>query len=684
MRCLFFLGKFSLLLVLSSHLLPAQTGETRSCEILFEFYEVLEENHVAPPEKNQLWASALRQLYIEALDPEARYFNQTDLVNIEKMEAQILEDWNSRSCNFAESVAKVLKQRLISLEKQLKNWEEEAFIYDIKDTLYWSPKQKRKHPAELSSQIKAWKNLIKYRTLLSLQEELSPISAAIMEQEAFTKQLDVLKNAQCQIQALIQDEESFTQYFRQKFMDALSQSYDPHSAYFSFSEKELWDLALATQSLSFGLEFKKNRQGQLQISQLSPGGAGWKSQRLHQGDEVLEIEYPQGTALDLNCMSIRELAEKLKSSASNYMDLKIRKRNGETHEFRLYKEKAEQEENILSSYILEGDQKVGYLYLPAFYTEAEDETNRGCADDVARELLRLQAEGIEGLILDLRFNGGGSMKEALSLAGIFIDRGPLAIFQEREQAPTLLRDMNRGSFYDGPLIVMINGYSASASEILASALQDYQRALIVGSKSFGKSSGQIVLPVVGEGLGMAKVSIQQYYRIKGDSYQKAGVVPDIKLPNVDEVLGEKESDHIRAFSHSYTDKEVSYSPSGQLPINQLEQKSSERIRENKDFQKVSSIIQKIKDWKRRDAPFILHPDHFYKGLEIQIKFALSLEMKKETESSFFEAKNNRFVASLLKLEPEKQALNQEQLQKIARDTYIEETYLIIKDLIQTQ
>ncbi|MEM6806240.1 MAG: S41 family peptidase, partial [Bacteroidota bacterium] len=622
--------------------------------------------------------------YIEALDPEARYFNKEDLAAIEKMEGQILEDWNSRSCQFAESVAELLKKRLRSLEQQLQNWEEEAFVFDVKDTLYWSPKLTRKHAPELSSQIQSWKDRIKYRSLLALQEDLMPIPAKKMEEEAFAKQIDVLQNAQCQIQALIQDEISFDQYFRQKFMDALSQSYDPHTAYFSFSEKELWDLALATQSLSFGMEFKKNRQGQLQISQLRPGGAGWKSQRLHQGDEVLEIEYPQGTALDLNCMSIKELAEKLKSSVSNYMDLKIRKRNGETHEFRLYKEKAEQEENILSSYILEGDQKVGYLYLPAFYTEAEDATNRGCADDVARELLRLQAEGIEGLILDLRFNGGGSMKEALSLAGIFIDRGPLAIFQERGQAPTLLRDMNRGSFYDGPLIVMINGYSASASEILASALQDYQRALIVGSKSFGKSSGQIVLPVVGEGLGMAKVSIQQYFRIKGNSYQKRGVSPDISLPNIDEVLGEKESDHIRAFSHSFTDKEVTFSPSGRLPIDPLQEKSIERIAKNKDFQKVSNLIQEIKDWKQEKAPFVLHPDHFYKGLKIQVKFALSLEMKKEMESSFFVAKNNRFVASLLKLEPEKQILNQQQLLKVAKDVYIEETYLIMKDLIQAQ
>ena len=682
MRCLFLIWQvFVLNISLSASPLPEPVSES-DCQIVYEFLEILDKNHVDPPEKDLAWADRMSALLIEGLDPRALYLSQQDEQKIRELNKVLILDIENNSCNYLAEIKSLFDQRLTALHQSMQDWEQKPFIYSSNDTVSWVPGAKAYRPFDFTSLKSSWENRLKYLVLYSIAESELGSRSLDFRQNHFELQLKEIQRARCEIEQIQASEIGFEAYFLGKFMDAISASYDPHSGYFSLSEKELWDLALSTESFSFGLEFEKSREGQLQVSKLNPGGPAWKSQLLHKGDEILELEYPKGSPLDLNCLSISQIAKTLNDSRSRSMALKIKKRNGEIRKLSLQKEMLEQEENIINSFLLDGDKKLGYIYLPAFYTDSEDEISKGCAEDVARELLRLQAEGISGLILDLRFNGGGSMKEAIDLAGIFIDRGPMAIFESREKDATLLRDMNRGSFYEGPLVVLINGHSASASEILASALQDYERAVIVGSQSFGKSSGQIMLPVVGSGLGMAKVSIQKYYRINGDSYQLNGVLPDVVLPTIDQVLGQKERDYLSPLTHKSIEKKTFYEKSGSLPYAFLEGQSESRINDHEGFRSLNQLLDELRGYQEDGLSFILDPQKFNQAWNQQMEVLQMLSSSPQKKTEAFAVRNNRFVESLLKLDPDKVYLNTEQKEKIHRDMYIEEAYYILSDLIQ--
>lgn len=683
MRFIFLIGLIILDFAGSFSSLHAKIHPSNSCDAVYEFIEILDSNHVAPPMHDAVWASKVSSLLINGLDPRAQYLSLKDVSAINNLEPLLLQDIENDACLYLNRIKSLFEKRLNRVDSLLNEFEQIPLNFTESSEVKWFPGSSVKRAADERMLKLHWTNRIKSLILYKSYEKGTQPDFDNFDELAFAKQKELVRKLRCELLQITDHEEGYDSFFMGKFMDAISASYDPHSGYFSLTEKELWDLALSTDTYSFGLEFEKNRKGQLQISQLSPGGPAWKSQSLHQGDEILEIEYPQGKKLDIYCLSISMLVKELNSSQSNSIYLKIKKRNGEIRSLSLQKEKLQQEENIINSFILEGKRKMGYIYLPAFYTESEDETTRGCADDIARELLRLQAEGIEGLILDLRFNGGGSMKEALNLAGIFIDRGPLTIYEEKGKKATQLRDINRGSLYDGPMVLMMNGHSASASEILASALQDYERAVIVGSTSFGKSSGQIMLPVVGAGLGMAKVSIQRYYRIKGNSYQLEGVIPDIILPNIDQVIGTKERDYLSPFTHTTSPKKTVFEKSGQIPHDLLRIKSSGRVSENKSFQDILSLNQKLLQYKDQGLTFTLTPEAFGKSLKLQTGLLESMQKSLGEVSEAFQPLNNGFVESLLKLEPHKREVNQAQKNKIHKDIYIEEAYLILNDLIES-
>lgn len=653
-----------------------------TCAAVFEFIHILDSNHVDPPIHDEQWARNVSSLLVNGLDPRNLYLSQVDLAKIQALESKLVTDFQQNTCEFQEAFQVLFKQNLQSFDSLLEVLEQQSFRYTESDPLIWFPGKSASRAKNWEDHIRKWKKNIKARVLYKASElQITQDGQAFQELAART-QVEEIKKLRCELLQISEYEEGYETFFMGKFMDAISASYDPHSGYYSLSEKELWDLALSTQSYSFGLAFEKSREGQLQIAQLNPGGPAWKSQSLHQGDEILEIEYPKGNKLDIYCLSIAALAKELKSSRSNSIYLTIKKGNGEVHSLSLVKEKLRHEENVINSFLLEGQHKVGYIYLPAFYTESEEEISKGCADDVARELLRLQAEGIEGLILDLRFNGGGSMKEALNLAGIFIDRGPLAIYEEKGGKATQLKDMNRGSLYDGPMVLLINGYSASASEILASALQDYERAVIVGSRSFGKSSGQIMLPVVGAGLGMAKVSIQRYYRIQGGSYQLKGVIPDIVLPNTDQIMGSKERDYLRPFSHSQAPKKAVYQKVGNIPYGILADNSKDRVSQKQAFQEIIALNKSLEYYKNQGLSFILTPEKFPESLAIQQKLLKPMQNTVSSKSELFQPENNSLVESLLSLEPGQKIINEAQRRKIHSDIYIEESFLILQDLIE--
>lgn len=345
------------------------------------------------------------------------------------------------------------------------------------------------------------------------------------------------------------------------------------------------------------------------------------------------------------------------------------------------------QDNVITSFILDGEKKVGYIYLPGFYTNWENEQALGLANDVAKELLKLQLEGIEGLILDLRHNGGGAIIEALGLAGIFIDVGPLAVGKDADGELNLLKDMNRGMAYSGPLVVLVDGLSASASEIFAAAMQDYNRAVIVGDTTYGKSSGQQFIPLderrPNSG-GDIKVTMQKYYRITGNTYQRQGVVPDVVLPTLLRAWIPREKDAQEALSNDKIEKELSFRTSPALPIEQLAQKSKERLKADEQFSQLKASSDSLFADLSKAETIPLDVEGYFayrQQLRRNMEHIMRLE---ERKASLFETKNNRFAESLVQMS-EIQRLNHESLiVEIQQDIYIAETFQVMLDLIKSK
>ena len=336
---------------------------------------------------------------------------------------------------------------------------------------------------------------------------------------------------------------------------AICTRFDPHTEYFNLSDKKKFEKHLSKEVLMFGFSVGENESDKLSIVGLMAGGAAWKTNEINVGDLITKIEFIQSKQ---EVLIKNQKATAINQLFDRYTDqeiyLTIKKQDGTLKRIYLAMQAEEVEANVFNSYILQGASKVAYLALPAFYTDFDPNNTNGSANDIAKEVVKLKKEKIQGLILDLRNNGGGSIEEAINIAGIFVNEGPLAQIKYKSDKPQLLKDMNRGFIYDGPLLILVNQFSASASELVSMILQDYNRAIIVGSPTYGKASGQAMLPVIEnfdlmqvkantklESEDYVKTTILKIYNVDGETYQGKGVQPDVVLPDLFQNLGFGES-----------------------------------------------------------------------------------------------------------------------------------------------
>jgi carboxyl-terminal processing protease len=284
------------------------------------------------------------------------------------------------------------------------------------------------------------------------------------------------------------------------FCKVLANCYDPHTVFLPQEEKERFDEAVGQTPKRFGFEMDENEDGDIVIDRLQPGSSAFKSGAINAGDKIVAIQEPGKQVVQTGNSAMLVVDSVMSEMKTDKLLVTVKKPDGTTRQVTLYKERfatEEDEEDVVQGYVLKGTKNIGYISIPDFYFDWENTSTgiNGCANDVAKEIIKLKKENIEGLIIDIRFNGGGSLQEAVDLAGIFIDGGPVAQLKTKEPKPYTLKDGNSGSIFDGPLLVMVNGHSASASETFSATMQDYNRAIIAGTTTYGKSTGQIIFPL---------------------------------------------------------------------------------------------------------------------------------------------------------------------------------------------
>ncbi len=650
------------------------------------FLKLVSEEHLQPADINsEKYRLQVLDYLLELLDSDKSIFTLEDEAEF-KLKLNILaEDFKNQKIDFLKLVNSKYNLRITKLKKFTENFFKEPF--KTNSTLSVKPIDLDKRSSD-ANQINNWLLSYRYEILNSAIEiadstQLNLDSLNILVQQYFSETgADIL--------TYFEDESEIDLFFEDCYLNALAMSFDPHTSYFNLVQEKEFVEELSGNRELFGFSLDKNNAGNFFVDNLVPGSPAWISGEIETNDIVLQIKFDKNKTINLRSLSMSELENMFAQSNAKVVTLTIEEDDKSLRKVILEKTLVQLDGELVKSAILVGEKKVGYITLPDFYTSWDEEvTGLGCANDVAKAILKMKKENIEGLIIDLRGNGGGSLKEAVDLVGIFIDYGPVLITRNNKDELNVIKDFNRGSIYSAPLIILIDEGSASASEIVAAALQDHKRALIVGQTSFGKSTGQSILPIIeseniNNGEGFAKITMDGIYRIDLSSHQGVGVVPDLKLPDFFEEDDFRENDIANSLKLDPIDKKVYYEALNFPETSALQTKSDQRVLVDSNFIEIKILFDKLKLLYAEDRTIVLSlSDLLNEQLQINEIISNIRKWKKELKVDF-ETQNSSFDNEIYKDGSLMKQYNDFFLNRLSKDYELNETYHIMMDLINAK
>lgn len=475
------------------------------------------------------------------------------------------------------------------------------------------------------------------------------------------------------------------------YVNAISELYDPHTNYYPPEDKANFDISMTGKLEGIGATLSE-RDGYIKVERIVPGSASYRQGELKAGDLIIKVAQGAAEPVDVVDMKLDDAIQLIRGKKGTEVRLTVKKPDGSIKVIPIIREVVVIEESYARSAIIDFEgKKIGIIQLPSFYADfSERGRGRHSSEDVYMELLKLKEAGVEGVMLDLRNNGGGSLADAIDMGGLFIKDGPIVQVREPRGGVDAPGDPDPNIVYDGPLLILTNAYSASASEILAAAMQDYKRALIVGSKStFGKGTVQTFIPIGGgsstdfpKGYGQLKVTIQKFYRINGGTTQLNGVTPDVIIPDIYDGIpqGEQEMKHHLAYDKI---KPAAYKPfnasfSGRFAP--AIQAAKSRISESEHFANV----------QKRSKSLAAMRDSYTWSLNLK-KYAGQQNALKEEEKQYSDSaykpmdrKIEPLAADLAEVKGDatREAQRKEWLKMYAKDAWLDQSILMMKDLLK--
>lgn len=651
-------------------------------------------HHVAPKAIDDRFSSNVFDALIKQLDPHKIVFTEVDIHWLQPYRRLIDDEINGKDTGFLNRLAERYKSGLERRERIANSIMASGLNWKAAET-YDPLSSRSKDELSLLETHRLW---IKYQALERMVELMDRDSA--VEADFFNKHIADAMDYVHRTQAVpltrkLKDPEAMKNELATAFLQTIARIFDPHTDFFSAHDYDDFVASLSTEDYYFGFMLGEDEKGNVVITALTPGGAAWKSGALHVSDVLLAIKWESEDPVHLAGMNLEDVNEILDSGNGDLLEMTIRTIEGREDKVTLRKTKIQHEENVVQSFVLDGAARIGFLHLPDFYTRwgNEGEGSR-CANDVAREIIKLKKEGIEGLILDLRFNGGGSLYEAAAMAGIFIDEGPLAMVSTRDQKSITIKDMNRGTVYDGPLVILVNGSSASASEVLAGTIQDYHRGLIVGSQTYGKATGQNIFPLdglqasasakaqSGDPIGYLKVTTQRLYRVTGKSAQGRGVTPDISLPDFFSALNVHEDQAAFSLSKDSIDGNKYFKPLKPMDIDELKKRSRERVDNSAVFDGLGKMIASLADEVKRDSlPRPLVWEEYIMNVRREEDRGSAMKQHAESPTAIYRVSNVAAKQERLAIDDYGREVNGRWVQQLTSDIYLQETYRILLDQI---
>nr|WP_294908198.1 carboxy terminal-processing peptidase [uncultured Lacibacter sp.] len=587
--------------------------------------EFLEEGHYNPKKIDDAFSKVVFAKFLKDLDGDKTYFMKADIDEFKKYETRIDDEIHGARLESFYVINNAYKKRMEEVALLYKEILQKPFDFSV-DEKYVDDPDRRSYAKNEAERKEFWRLKLKYYTLdryvdLVEQQEKNKgkegyvaKTNAQLEKEAREKVLKTFDRMFDRFRNRFKDEDRFNY-----LVNGITETMDPHTSYLPPLEKIAFDEQMSAGEF-FGIGASLlEEEGNIKITTIVPAGAAAKSGEIQVGDIVLKVAQGNAEPQDLTGFEVPDAVRLIRGKKGTEVRLTIKKPSGAIKVVTMIREKIDLEENRAKSTIIKGpdNHKIGYIYLPAFYADFQDANGNRCAQDVAKEIVKLKAESIDGLIIDLRTNGGGSLMETVEMVGLFIEEGPVVQVKSRDEAPTILRDRNKNVLWNGPLTVMVNEFSASASEIFAGALQDYQRGVIVGSTStYGKGTVQRNIELDRASwtsnnpsdLGNIKLTLQKFYRVTGASTQLKGVVPDVVLPDQYEYLKLREKDEPNALSWDEISSAQYKIWKSDVDFNYIVQQSKQRVSQSPSFK----LIHEKSDWlgKYDDKHFSLKVDKF--------------------------------------------------------------------------
>ena len=535
-----------------------ESPEIRHRKLLSTIGHLLETEHYSPRKIDDDFSKDVFKEYLKALDPEKNIFLQSDINALRVYETKLDDEIHGDAILFQPATSVIYEKRVTEARKVFETVIQTPFDFSIDDSVLLDVDVKLA-PLNENDRNTYWHQILKYKTLdrfVNLTEEREKNKSkekfvvkadSTLEREARASvKKEYLKRFE-RLEKTFDKEKRF-----ELFLNTITGLMDPHTDYMAPVEKRSFTEQMSGTFYGIGAQLTQDDNG-IKIASIQPGGAAWKSGQLVVNDVIVKVAQGADEPVDVSGYETTDAVKLIRGNLGTEVRLTIRKPDGSYKIVALKREKIVLDEGFARSAIIQkGADKYGYILLPDFYADFEREDGARCARDVAKEIEKLKAENVKGIAIDVRYNGGGSLYEVVQMAGLFIDQGPMVQIRNKEGRSQTLSDEVPGSIYNGPLVVMVNEFSASASEIFAGAIQDYKRGIIMGSTStYGKGTVQRNVPFgkplddlgIQTEYGAVKLTFQKFYRVTGSSTQRKGVVPDVILPDEYEFLKYREKDN---------------------------------------------------------------------------------------------------------------------------------------------
>jgi len=654
---------------------------------------VLQRFHYDPAEMDDTFSEAIYEDFIEAMDPIKRYFLASDIEDFNKYRTEIDDQIRNKELTFFNLVYERYNQRLAEAKEIYNDVLATPFDFSADETINVDY-DKIDYATSRKELKQRWRKQLKFSTISSFYDAVEDDKSKAENEEGYTRKtmVELEEKARNQTLSSLDEYFDFTDDLERKdyfavFLTTVVEGFDPHTNYYAPPDRDRFDLRMSGKLEGIGARLQK-KNDYINVVEIINGGPAWRGEHIEVGDVIMKVrQEDEEEAVSVVGMRIDDAVKLIKGPKGTKVTLTIKRVDGAIEEETITRDVVELEEQYAKSTVIEKeDKKFGLINLPGFYFDMNDYKNRNAATDVKEEIQRLKEEGMEGLVLDLRDNGGGSLRTAVDIAGLFIKDGPVVQVASTGKNKEVLSDKDDEILWDGPLVILVNELSASASEILAAAMQDYKRAIIIGSKqTYGKGTVQNLIDLnqwlrkndLGD-MGALKITTQKFYRVNGGSTQLEGVKSDVVMPDRYSYIEVGERDYDNPLPYDKIEPAQYKIWDGYVDFEETIQKSKERMAKSEQLALIEENARWIKQ-KRDELDVDLNFERYKAEIE---------KRKAETEKfdGIEEYDNQLSYRSLpWELELMKQDTTLREKRKrwhknLSSDIYVEEAINVLQDL----